>query len=110
MRFSLRTLLIGLSVVCALSAIVGIGAKAIKPSYGYGIQAKCGRLPADDSSLETWLSAQPGVVRVHVQRENNQVHVIWIMSQDLMRNPPVPDLRPELENLGYTPIISYDRR
>jgi hypothetical protein len=91
------------------SLLLAIAAKKITPSYVYGIRAQFAALPANDAALEAWLSARPGVVRVHVIRKKNEIDIIWIMSQDLMRSPPVPDVRAEFEKLGYMNLIAYEK-
>jgi hypothetical protein len=91
------------------SLLLAIAVKKITPSYIYAIRAEFTTFPDDDAALQAWLSAQPGVVKVMVSRELNEIDIVWIMSQDLRRSPPVPDVRAEFEKLGYMNLIAYEK-
>jgi hypothetical protein len=110
MRFRLRTLLILLAVVGILLAAFRVAAPFIRPSVGYGESAEFAEMPADDTALEDWLSKQPGVVRAFVRRDANTIRINWIMSRDLLGDPPLPELREQFDRFGYRGLSRHDQR
>jgi hypothetical protein len=80
----------------------------VKVSVGYAVRAEFTQLPADDKALESWLAAQPGVVKVTTNRDPGAIRVYWVMVQDVWKNPPVPDLRQVFEEFGYRELTDYD--
>jgi hypothetical protein len=107
MRYRLKTLLIVLAVAGLLFAALRLAATKVRPSVVYGESAEFAELLADDRAIEDWLSTQPGVNRAFVTRESNTIRVTWIMSRDLLGNPPIPDLGRQFERFGYRGIARH---
>ena len=101
MRYRLKTLLIAMALAGLVFAAFRLAATIIRPSIVYGESAEFAELPADDRAIEQWLATQPGVVRTFATRESNTIRVNWIMSRDLLGNPPIPNLRDQFERFGY---------
>ena len=78
-------------------------------SWNYRVSARYTRIPLDDDELQNWLRIQPGVVAntVHLKRNGNEIHIIFIMSQNLNGSPPVPDISHECDQLGLGPSSSW---
>lgn len=100
-----KKLLIGLVVGTGLLTAAWAGLKSISVSYGYHVEAEFSELPSDDSALEAWLLAQPGVVRVIIARDKKAqlevVEIIFIQVRDGWGRPPFPDLEAKCDGLGY---------
>jgi hypothetical protein len=80
-------------------------------SRGYCVRAHFTVMPSDDRPLENWLKAQPGVVShtVHAGRKDDDLHVMFIMSQTVTGNPPFPwqGLSDTCASLGYEPASDW---
>ena len=94
-------------ITLVIVAIVGVSgwkvARIIKPSVGYDVQAEFTQLPPNDEALESWFKLQSGVVEhtVHIERQGNVVHVMFITSRDLLGDPPFPNFQQQAATLGY---------
>ncbi len=74
----------------------------------YSVQVKFATLPETDDALEAWLRTQPGVGTNIVHRpERGFLAVQWVSSQTNYHAPITPDLRPQLERLGYLGPTEY---
>jgi hypothetical protein len=104
----LRWLFVVAFVVTAIAVPGWLLLSQVKICVGYGIRAGFTQFPRDDEALETWLAAQPGVVRVASCRDNGAIRVYWIMVRDVSGNPPAPDVRQAFERFGYRGLTSYD--
>src|SRR4051794_16354665 len=111
MRYRLRTLLIVVAIVGVGLAILREASRQIKPSIIYSFRADFAEMPADDVGLLEWLRRQPGVIgrTVSVSREPSAIRVHWIMSRDLLGNPPIPDCEEQFNRLGYKGQKSFQR-
>lgn len=83
-------------------------------SYIYAVEAEFAVLPPDDTRLEQWLAAQPGVVAhtVMIQRvgaNETVLKVSFIQSRNLLGRPKMPALEQACRDLGYGPPISQFR-
>ena len=98
-----------LFVIAGLVVAGWYGLRQMKASFSYGICAEFEHLPENDTEFETWIKAQPGVVRADVVRTGNSVGVIFIMVQTVgSRQPPVPDVSAAFDRLGYKGLIRTD--
>ena len=72
-------------------------------SIGYEVEAEFAELPPDDTVLTEWLKQQPGVINVGVDRPKSpkELRVFVLMSQNLHRKPPFPDLEKACAERGY---------
>jgi hypothetical protein len=95
-------------LICLMSSICFIAFYIIfirmHASIGFSLKAHSMLLPADDNELEKWLKSQPGVVpwTVRVRRNHKWLHVSFILSQNLLRNPPLPNLSQACSTMGYS--------
>jgi hypothetical protein len=100
-------------VAIVLAALVTLYAicDVVKTSIAYSFRADFAEMPADDVGLSDWLRSQPGVIRrtVSVSREPNAIRVHWIMSRNLLGNPPIPDFEQRFSRLGYKGQKSLQR-
>ena len=110
MRFGIRTLLVLIAIAAVLLALFRIIAPMIRPSLVYAESAEFEQLPADDVALQTWLDQQPGVVRVIIVRNQKSIEVTWIMSQDILGQPPIPELKEQFERFGYRGMSRHMQR
>jgi len=93
-------------VVAVLATGWHLFRKNVYVSLGYCVEARFSSLPPNDKELCEWLKSQPGVVRhtVWISREGADrklLKVGFIMSQNLYREPPFPDLGNRCKLLGY---------
>jgi hypothetical protein len=81
---------------------------SLKNSFEYEVRARYASMPISDKELSGWLRAQPGVSHCAVGRHGPELHIFFVMGQNLTRrDPPVPDLQKELADLGYYDTIYY---
>ena len=104
MRSKKLLLLLGIVVLGALLVALWAGLNSIPVSRGYEVEAEFAELPPDDTTLEDWLAAQPGVARVIVgQRtgEPNVLVILLIVVRTGWDQTPFPDLNAKCDELGY---------
>jgi hypothetical protein len=104
-----------------LATLVGVGAlvpRALDPvvtvvrtttyekmeGEGYWSDSRHLFFPADDTALQQWLKAQPGVVDSSVERDPRAGTITVKYTQEGYH--PEPDLWGEMWNLGYGPGVS----
>lgn len=103
-----RRLIIAI-LIFIIVLVVGIQLvrKNLRASLGYAVEAQFGHLPTDDTELTAWIQPQPGIVRhtVHVERvgsDGTTLRVVFIQSQNLAGEPPLPDLDGACVRFGYS--------
>lgn len=104
MRWMKRLLITSALIVIAVAPLAWIAAKNLYASFGYVVEARFSEMPTNDNSLVEWIRSQPGVVRhtVHIGRfESNLLYVTFIQSQNLLGEPPFPNLDAGAKSLGY---------
>jgi hypothetical protein len=79
----------------------------VRASFIYGTRAEYAVMPGDDKELEKWMMEQPGMAKVFVFREGKELVIHFIMSQNLNREPPIPDIKAKCESLGYKGLITF---
>jgi hypothetical protein len=99
-----KKLSIGIVAVAAVVIAGWAGLKSLPASLGYVVEAEFAGFPPDDTALEEWLRAQPGVAVVFVGHRQNEPKVLvvhMIMTRDGWGRPPFPDLESKCDELGY---------
>jgi len=92
---------IALSVLIALACVAYLASGMLKPSVGHAVCAEFASMPEDDSELEKWLQAQPGVAKhtVCVTRDGQTLEVFYIFNGT--RWQAQPNLQEQCGALGY---------
>jgi hypothetical protein len=68
----------------------------------YKVCIKCEIMPENDAALIRWLHDQPGVWNELVGRHGHEVHITFIIYQNLVRTyPRAPDFNSALPRFGY---------
>ena len=108
MRFRLRTLLI---VVIAVGAISGVIGRAVTARYDFHheVRRPCAQLPADDSAMLDWIRDQPGITNCYVRRKENEVFVevfVGWMESRMLFDPeaPWPHVGTAFDLFGYKEV------
>ena len=76
----------------------------IRASFLYSVEAEFASMPPDDSRLEQWIKAQPGIVSATAQRDEANPRLLRIyvgIVQNMFHEPPLPDINLACRELGY---------
>ena len=98
---------VSVGVIATILTIKFLG--SVHVSRVYSVAAVYSALPASDTALEDWLKSQRGVIAhtVHVERNNNELHVRFVVSQTLFGGPQLPELLQACNSLGYSAASAW---
>ena len=102
-RFVTKIILAALVLAMIPTVSWLIGRHYVYASMGYSMFDHFSQMPSDDNQLVAWLKQQPGVVEhtVHVERQGDSLHVIFIQVRNMARHPSLPLLDERVIQLGY---------
>lgn len=103
-----KRILVVAVVTSAIAAVVWwVFTSQIKASIGYRLHVDIEVLLGSDQALVDWIATQPGVVKAFCNRDSEGIEIVWIMVQNLRREPPLPGIRMRLELLNYKGIGEF---
>src|SRR5688572_10356395 len=109
MRYRLRTLLIGVTVVAVVLGLLVEGAYRLRRVRHYSVEIWSSTQPQYGQEVLWWLRDQPGVIGQTSLHFDDHVIVEIKMRRDWMGRPPFPRLEEALPSLGYT-VLKYDMK
>jgi len=106
-RYSLRTLLICVTLFAVVLGLIIEGAYRLRREYDYSVEIWHSTQPRYGQEILWWLQSQPGVIGQSSLNFDDHVIVEVKMRRDLLGRPPFPRLEEALPSLGYT-VLRYD--
>ena len=98
----------GLSVLTIILVVVYTAAGYIYVRTSYGFKIGYESAPSDDHELVAWLESHPGVSHVDVYRKDRDLYVFYLISQNLLGQPPLPDVMLFCTTNKYNGAIMVD--